>query len=218
MEFSRRFMISAFLLASCTLAMARPAYARELSLSINKQSFNLGESVVFRISADLPSPAGYYIDLYVYDSVNHLEGQISVKDSRIVFPYDFPITLTYVPLKADVYSAKLWMFQPALSRQAYLEDTIIFTVLPYVATTQTATTATSTMTSVTATKTMETTVTITTRTTITTTDIEITRIGWTNLNIMIIIALLILVAFMIGRRLTLVRPPTSEKSESQPPA
>lgn len=209
-------MVSVFLLASSLLMMLKPVCASELYLLIDKRSFALGESVVFKISADSPSPVGYYVDLYVYDSINHLESQISLKGSTLVFPYDFPATITYTPLKADIYTVKLWMFQPALSRQAYLEDTITFTVLPYAVTTQT-TAAAFTTTSVATTKTMEITVTVTTRTTFTTTDIEITKISWTNLNIIIIVALLILAAFMIGRRLSIIHTPISEQPESHRP-
>ncbi len=187
---------------------AQAASARDLYLSVNKQSVSLGEAIIFKVHAYNPSPVAYMIDLYIYDSFNFLEQQISVKAGP-VFPSNFPVTVSYTPLKTDVYTAKLWMYQPILSRNAYLEDTMVFTVLSSAISAQTATTAYTAQTTVT--KTTETIVTITSTTTYTRVDVEITKVTWTNMIVISTVVAAIVVAFVVGNRIAVSRKnPDSE--------
>jgi len=143
------------------------------------------------------------VDIYIYDSQNFLIFQTVLRRTPEIGlqPEDFPITVTWTPSKTDLYSVKLWVvheFPGAGHRQAYLEDTTTFRVIPYVTTTFPATTSL-----VIITRTVVTTTTTRTTTSITTVETEMIKVDWVMILIVLVavaISFSIFAAFDIGKR------------------
>jgi len=140
---------------------------RSLYLTVNKPFYVLGETVMFtvHIGKDSCKQHGHVVDIYVYDSKS-LEDYFRVEKVQglALQPWDFPINASYTPQKVDVYTAKLWVIHTQTSGhpQAYVEDTVAFTVAAYTITASWTTTVVTT-------RTMETVVTAQTTVTVTTT-------------------------------------------------
>jgi len=198
------------------LFLSHLAYAvadRSLYLTVDKTVLALGETLTITIQIGNENCKGHahHLDVYIYDSAGVLVHQVDW--NRTLFeqafglgvfqPWDFPVKTTYKPVKIDTYLIKLWVIHDAAApghRQAYLEDTTIFKVVSYVATTQT-TTPSATLVTVTMTLVMTTTSSATVS--ITTTEMEMVKVDWTTVLILLTaatVAFSVFVAFEIGKK------------------
>lgn len=191
------------------LLLSSPAHAiadRSLYVTIDKPQYSLGETV--KITVQIATQNCRYhdhlLDIYIYNSENFLAATIArgTPGGYGLQPRDFPVEVTYVPPKVDLYTVKLYVihfyiiFIPIEEYQAHLEDTATFKVVPYVPTTTETLTITKTTTS---------TVKSTSTTTTTTTNTQMVRIDWANppLTVAIpsLVGLLVAMSFILwGRR------------------
>ena len=181
---------------------------RSLYVVLDKPLYVLGETVTMTIMvrAEGCKHHAHFLDIYIYNSENILVREIYVeKFQDIPIPSDeLPVNVTYVPLKVDVYTVKLFVkhvIGPG-GGSTYLEDTVTFRVIPHVVMTQT-TTLPTTASLVTITRTVVTTTTTSATVSITTEEREMVKVDWVAILILltaVAAALSIFAAFEIGKR------------------
>nr|MDO8135239.1 zinc ribbon domain-containing protein [Candidatus Njordarchaeum guaymaensis] len=226
-------MISRLLLIllslSTLLCLSVPIYAvadRSLYLTVDKPVCSLGETVNITISIGSESckQHDHRLDIYIYDSRGLLVFQKAFErwdwQGFYVFglrPEDFPVTMAWKPPKVDSYQVKLWVVHliagGAGHQNAYLEDTAILKVVPYVATTQTTTVSTTAQ-SLTITETAATTLKSTVSTIITTTYTEMVKVEWVTVLAAVAVALSIavgVVLLLLSRKKTRLLAETQEE-------
>ena len=193
---------SILILAQFACQTVQAVDGRSLYLTIDKTICTSGETVTIRVYIGKESckEHGHYVDVYVYDSKNFLVHRVYFEKASglAVQPGDFPLNVTYTPTRVDVYTVKLWVihWSPWGHPVAILEDTLTFSVVPYT----TAVVTTTPLATMTTSVTVITTVHSYTTTTLTSTEMETAKIDSATVSILLVIAVLIIAAFEMGRR------------------